>query len=734
MKRFITIISVAVAVALSATAATQRTPVADIEPYVGSMRTPARAASLTVMPDGKTYATIAPDHRSIRLSDIATGKETGVLLDLATTRENKIDRIDRFAISDNGAYVMVGTDIRPVYRRSTTGTYYTYEVRSRILRPLSTEHPRQQAPLFSPDGLMVAFMAADNNIYLRKLTYNTEVAVTTDGAVNSIINGVPDWTYEEEFTTASSMAWAPDSRTLCYLKYNESNVRPYSLTLYEGSCEPKKEYALYPGTYTYKYPVAGMDNSTVTLHSYDIDNRKTKDIAMPDTRIEYIPRIAFGGNDPDRLMVVTLNRNQNRMEIYSVNPRSAVARSVLVEESKAWILPESYEAITWQPDGFVVMSGRTGHTHFYRYSYSGALLGAITSGNYDATAYYGYNAATGCHYVQTTATGAINRVVSRIDRQGRTTHLSPESGTASAEFTPGMDYYTLTYSNSTTPPSAELRAVASGKKLRTMADNSGEYASRYASMPKPEFITVATDGGLQLNAFVIKPAGFDPSRKYPVVMYQYSGPGSQQVRDAWTVDWYNYFAMKGYVILCVDGRGTGYRGTDFMYAVYKDLGHYETIDQLAGARYAASLPWVDASRIGMHGWSYGGYETLMCVTDPASPFAAGVAVAPVSDWRYYDTVYAERYMLTPGENEAGYEASAPLGRVDNLNCPLLVMTGTADDNVHPENSIEFAARLEGANNYCDMLLFPNMNHSINGCGARALLYARMLDYFNASMR
>lgn len=579
---------------------------------------------------------------------------------------------------------------------------------------------------------MVSFVSSDNNIHLKKLNYWTEVDVTTDGAVNQILNGVPDWTYEEEFTTSSSMAWAPDSRTLCYLKYNESAVPTYSLTMYEGFCPPMQQYALYPGSYTYKYPVAGQPNSIVTLHSYDIDNRKTKDIALPDRNIEYIPRIAYS-NDPTRLMTVTLNRAQNRMEIYAVNPGSAVAKSIMVEQANAWLNPATYEDITWLDNGFIILSGRTGFDHLYQYAYNGSLTAQITSGNFDVTAYYGFDAAKGVHYYQSTASGAINRVVSRIDRQGRVTDLSPATGTASAHFAPGMTRYILTYSNATTPPVSTLHSTTSNK-TRTIVDNTGgEYARRYASMPRREFITIPTEGGLQLNAYITKPANFDPSRKYPVVMYQYSGPGSQLVADRWEVDWTAFFAMKGYVVICADGRGTGFRGRQFMDVVYKNLGHYETIDQLATARYAASLPYVDASRIGIHGWSYGGYETLMAVGHPSSPFAAAVAVAPVTDWRFYDTVYAERYMLTPGENAAGYDSSSALRLTSNLKCPLLIMHGTSDDNVHPENTIAYLSKLESENNYCDLLLFPNMNHSINGCGVRALVYARMLDYFNANM-
>lgn len=690
---------------------------------------------MTMLPDGTTYASLSADGKRIEQTDLATGKVTATLFDVDNTREEKLSYIDGFIINADGSRIIVSTATQSIYRRSTTARHYVYETRSRLLRPLSADHDRQRAPIFSPDGLQVAFVASDNNIYLKKLTYWTEVAVTTDGKVNEVINGVPDWVYEEEFTTSSSMTWSPDSRTLCFLRYDESSVPVYSLPLYGGQCGGDPARELYPGSMDYKYPVAGKPNSVVTVHSYDVDNRKLKQVELPSGRgIEYIPRIAFAHSD-DRLMITTLNRAQTRMEIYLANPRSTVAKSIMVEEGKAWLNPATYESVTWLDDSFIVLSGRTGYDHLYRYSYAGSLIGAITRGDFDVTDYYGYDAARGIHYCQSAATGAINRVVSRVDAKGVMTNLTPAEGTATARFTPGMQSYVLTYSNATTPPVTTVVSARNGKTLATLADNTkGAYASRWAGKPMREFFTFTTPEGVELNGYMIKPKGFDPSRRYPVVMYQYSGPGSQQVLNLWSINWATYYAEQGYIVACVDGRGTGGRGRAFMDAVYKRLGHFETIDQIAAARYIASLPFVDGSRIGMHGWSYGGYETLMAVTADDSPYAAAVAVAPVTDWRFYDTIYAERYMLTPQENETGYEQSAPLFRTDRVKAPLLVMWGTADDNVHPANSIEFIARMESEGNYCDLLLFPNMDHSINGCGSRALVFARMLDYFNTQMK
>ncbi len=700
-----------------------------MEKYIGGERYPKAPRPYNYMPDGTSYLELSSDRKSIVKLDTKTGQPIETMLSVDNTREAKIDRIGGFSLSPDGGRILIYLNPRSIYRRSFDAEYYVYEIRSRLLKPLSTEHPRQQAPLFSPDGRMIAFVA-DNNIYLKKLEYWTELAVTTDGKKNSIINGVPDWTYEEEFSTASSMTWAPDNLTLCYLKYNETDVPLYSFPLYEGACRPMTQYALYPGEFTYKYPVAGQTNSKVTVHSYDVETRKTKTVDLPDSRIEYIPRITYAFS-PDRLIVTTLNRAQTRMELYSVNPKSTVVKSMLVEEYNAWLAPATYEDIKYYPEFFVITSSRSGYDHLYQYSYTGSLMQQITSGDYDVTAYYGYDATRACHYYQSASSGAINRVVSRIDKKGKITDLTPADGWATATFSPAMNYYTIRYSTAVKPPVYTLYN-SSDKVVKVLEDNSA-YASKFASEPKKEFFTMQSDGN-KLNGYMIKPADFNASRKYPVIMYQYSGPGSQEATNQWNINWTYYFASQGYIIMCVDGRGTGGRGRAFMDVVYKNLGHYESIDQVAAARYAASLPYVDGNRIGIHGWSYGGYETIMAVSQENAPYAAGVSVAPVTDWRYYDTVYAERYMLTPQENEEGYKTSSPITYVSDVNCPLLIMTGTADDNVHFFNTVQYVSNMQAAGTWCDLLIFPNMNHSINGCNSYAVVMARMLNYFDTHLK
>ncbi len=722
------IFTTAIALAACTFAIQASSIVDDMAQYVHPKNRPASASSITYMPDGKTYLKLSDDHRSIVRCDIESGEHVDVLVDLNNTRETTLPDIEGFAICADVSQVLVWRDSKPVYRRSFKASYYVYEVHSRLLRPLSKNFSHQEAPVFSPNGRMVAFVA-DNNIYIKKLDYQTEVAVTTDGKINNVINGTSDWTYEEEFYTTCSMTWAPDDLNLCFLKYNETEVPTYDMQSYCGACNPREQYKYYPGTWSYKYPMAGQVNSKVTLHSYDVETRKTKDIILPDNRIEYIPRVQYGP-DENTLIVTTLNRDQNHFEIYKVNPKSTIVKSIYSEESSSWISSSTINDLYLNQESFVINSWKSGSNRLYKYNYNGVELAQLATGDGDVTAYYGCDEG-GAHYYQAAAPTPMDRVVKRIDSKGRISEISPAKGTASAEFSPNMKYMILKHSTSEQPPIYTLK-TSSGKNIRTIEDN-GAYAAQFKDkVAKREYFTM-TSGDVTLNGYIIKPSDFIASKKYPVVMYQYSGPESQQVLNRWEVDWHDAFAKAGYVVMCVDGRGTGGRGRAFCDIVHKRLGCYETIDQIAAARYAASLHFVDASRIGICGWSYGGYETLMVATADDCPFKAAVAIAPVTDWRFYDTVYAERFMLTPQQNEDGYDDASPLLRADKLACSLLLMHGTSDDNVHPANTYEFVSALQSHGLLCDMLLFPNMNHSINHCNARAVVYAKMLDWFNKNL-
>ncbi len=697
--------------------------------YTAPAASPARP-DVVFMPDGESYVERSADGKSLIIKEIASGKETGKLFDVTYTRETQLPDFEGFMLSPDASKVLVWRDSRSIYRRSTTAQYYVYEVRSRLLKPLSTAHPRQSVPLFSPDSRMIAFVA-EGNIYAAKLDYGTEVAVTDDAEPGKIINGATDWTYEEEFGTTSLMTWAPDNLTLCYVRTDESDVPLYTLPIYAGTCAPEEQYELYPGVMSYKYPVAGKPNSTVTVHSYDVETRKTKQVELPSGAGYYIPRIEYGPK-PSMLMISTLNRDQNRFELFQANPKSTVTRSVYTDEAKAWIQEMVYSTLTFGENSFVVASDADGFTRFYEYSYAGAKIADISQPGVDATVYYGSDAA-GNRYFQAAAPRPMDRTIYRLDRKGVYTAVSADKGTSAAEFAPGCRYMVLSYNAIDKVPVYSLNK-ADGKEIRVLEDNAALASKTSSLQPLKEFITVRGDGGEELNGYIVKPRDFSASKRYPVIMSQYSGPGSQQVLDKWTLDWEAYFASQGYIIICVDGRGTGGRGAAFRTAVYKNLGHYETLDQLAAARYAASLPYVDASRIGIYGWSYGGYEALMCASAENCPYAAAVAIAPVTDWRFYDTVYTERFMLTPQQNERGYTDASAIGRALHLGCPLLMMYGTADDNVHPANTLQYVSTLQSAGILCDMFVFPQMNHSINGCNARAVVYARMLSFFNDKLR
>lgn len=678
--------------------------------------------------DGTTYICLSDDAKTIDSYDIASGKKKETLFDVTHTREAQVSSIEGFIISPDNKKFIVWTESKPIYRRSKTARYFVYDTHSRILMPLSKDFERVMCPLFSNDSRMVAFVH-DGNIYLKKLDYNTELAVTTDGKAGCIINGATDWTYEEEFQTTSLMAFSPDNSVLCYVKSNESKVPWYSLPIYGGVCDKNTEFEYYPGELKYKYPVAGQPNSVVSLHSYSISNRRNTDLSLPDKTIEYIPRIDFA---PDNnLLVSTLNRDQNRYEIYSLNPKTTISTSVFVEKSDAWILPSMYEGLKLFKDGFIIQSPRSGWNGLYKYAYNGTLTRTLTNGQYDITEFYGID-ELGNTYFQAAYPTPVDRTVCRIDSKGVMTTLSEKGGYAEATFSSDCKYFVMTYSNSVTPPVSTLMTTA-GAKVRELTNNK-DIKSRYNYLSTKEFIKIPGNDGIEFNAYVVKPNDFVATKKYPVVMYQYSGPGSQTVLNKWNVSWEDFFASKGYVVFCLDGRGTGGRGTEFMYSVYKKLGYYETIDQLAGARWLQGQTWVDSNRIGMFGWSYGGFETLMCLQAEASPFAAGVAVAPVTDWRLYDTVYAERYMLSPQQNYDGYQAAAPLHFVDKMQSNLLLMLGTADDNVHPANAYEYAAALQYNGTLFDMMVFPNKNHSIYGCDARAVVYGNMFRFFENTFR
>lgn len=682
--------------------------------------------------DGISYYQMF-DGNKINKIDYKTGKIIETVFDASTARNCNVKKFEGFYMSDDEKKILLYTNSQPIYRRSFKADYYTIEIKRNLLKPLSIKGPVQAAK-FSHDARMVAFVY-ENNIYLKKLDFDSEVQVTKDGATSQIINGVPDWVYEEEFAMTSSMTFSPDDTILSFLRWDESEVGEYSLPLYEGVCPAMPQYSKYPGTFTYKYPVAGTANSKVTVHSYDVDTRKTKVMQLPDDTY-YIPNIQFG-NSSERLMVTTLNRDQNDLRIFAVNPRSTVAKQVFHETSDTWIDINSFtDNLKYYNDFFVVLSSRSGYSHLYKYSNSGNLLLQITKGDWEVTKFYGYSALNNSYFYQSTADGPINRVVSTImynaKNVGKTSNLSLKEGWNDASFSSNFNYMLLSYSSATQPTQYTLHSR--GGKVRDIELNK-EYSSLFTenSVPKKEFFTCKVDGNT-LNGYMIKPVNFDSSKKYPVIMSQYSGPGSQSVKNSWSLDWENYAASEGFIVACVDGRGTGGRGKNWESCVYMNLGHFESIDQVGAAKYLSSLPYVDGTKIGIYGWSYGGYETIMAMSQKNSAFAAGVAIAPVTDWRFYDTIYAERYMRTPQQNETGYASSSAINLASNLKGRLLIMAGTLDDNVHISNTLQYTAELTANNKICDMMVFTNKNHSIYGCNTRYVVYLKVLDFFKLHLK
>lgn len=708
-----------------------------IQDFVTGASVPYGIGAMSSSPtDGNSYLRLVSGNKIVRNSYKDTDEET-TLYSSADVKGVSELLWDGFKMSNNGSRILLWTESNPIYRHSFSADYYMADVVSGHTVKLS-EAGGEEIATMSPDGTRVAFVK-DNNLYIKELVYEEDgqglhdkgtVKVTADGKKNCVIYGVPDWVYQEEFGILNSLCWSPDGNTLAFIRWDESEVPMYSMTMYEGVCHPDSSRALYPGSFDYKYPVAGEKNSVVTVWCYDVTTGSLKQMNIPKTDEDYIPHIVFSGRN-DALMVTLLNRTQNDMHIYKVNPTDGSACDIYHETSKSWIDSELANSVNYTATSFVVPSERDGWAHLYEYSLDGKLLRQLTSGAEAVTSYYGYDAAHNLHYYQRTA-GPLNRVVACVDAKGKETVLGHMSGNTSARFNNDFSHYIEVYSDASTPTQYRVRK-ANGKHVRDLELNSS-YAEKFVGrIPKREFFTFNSDG-YDLNGYIIKPADFDPAKQYPVIMSQYSGPGSQQVLNKWKVDWETWFAMQGYVICCVDGRGTGGRGKDFESLIYLNLGKYETIDQIAAARYMAAQPYVDGKRIGIWGWSFGGYETLMAMSHKNSCYAAGVSIAPVTSWRFYDTIYAERFMRTPQENAAGYDAGAPLKLVDNLKGDLLIMYGSADDNVHIINSMQYIAQLHARGNQFDMMVYPNMNHSINGCGVRIPLYQRVLNYFDRTLK
>ncbi len=685
----------------------------------GKYRQQTNIGEMRSLPDGEHYTAINPAHTMIVKYSYRTGAPVDTLFNVAKARECTFDTFDNYTISSNGHHILIYCDVEAIYRRSTCATVFDYDVRRNYLKALSDTPGKAMIPTYSPDGRMCAYVK-NNNIWIRKFDYDTEIQITKDGELNKVLNGVTDWVYEEEFSVTNLMAWSPDSEILAYVRSDESAVPEYSMQIYGDDT--------YPSYYSYKYPKPGEKNSTVSVKAYNLSSKDTKTLDIPMDNDGYIPRITFT-TQSDQLAVMTLNRNQNRFSMFYVNPRSGVSKLILKEENKCYVDSEWLSSIRFSASGFTYVSEQDGYAHVYLYSPTGVMLRQITKGNWDVTKLIGYDEATKTTYYESAEESPIRRSVYKIDAKGVKTKLSKQIGTNSAAFSANYAYYVNRFSNATTPMKITVNDTKKNQELRTLIDNQALAGKLSATSYSPkEFFTITTASGYELNAWMVKPTNFDKNKQYPVMMTQYSGPNSQQVLDQFGFDWEQYLASKGIMVVCVDGRGTGARGEAFRKCTYMQMGVLESQDQVEAAQALAQLPYVDGSRMAIWGWSFGGYNTLMALTVGKGTFKVGIAVAPPTDWRYYDTVYTERFMRTPQENEKGYAVTSPLRRVNEMQGKLLLIHGSADDNVHFTQTMQYAEALVQANKQFDMHVYKDRDHGIYGKNTRYHLYTKMSNY------
>lgn len=636
-----------------------------------------------------------------------------------------IKYFDDYTFSKDESKLILGINRERIYRRSWKGKYYVYDLKAKKLELISKN--LIQEPTFSPDGKNIAFVY-ENNIFIKNLETSDIVQITRDGQKNKIINGITDWVYEEEFSFVRAFQWNGGSDKIAYLRFDETNVPEFSMDIYGNQ--------LYPERQVFKYPKAGENNAEISLHLYNLKTQKVNDINLGDNKQYYIPRIQWT-QENNTLAVITLNRHQNNLNLLFVDGNSVESRLVLNEKDEAYV--DITDDLTFLKDGsFIWTSEKDGFNHIYHYNEEGKLLDQITKGNWEVTNYYGFDDKTNRIFYQSTEEGSINRSIYSIKINGKNKRkLSQKIGTNSAVFSNSYNYYINTFSSSNTPPIYSLNNAQTGTEIKEIKNNSRlkEKLSNY-DLPEKEFSVLKTENG-DFNMWMIKPKDFDPSKKYPLLMYQYSGPGSQSVSNSWYNGrdyWHLMMAQKDYIVVCVDGRGTGFKGRDFKKMTYKELGKFEIEDQIESAIELGKLNYIDKNRIGIWGWSFGGYMSSLAITKGADTFKSAIAVAPVTSWRFYDSVYTERYMQTPQENADGYDDNSPINFVELLKGDYLLIHGTGDDNVHSQNSMRMINALVEANKDFDLFVYPDRSHGIyEGNNTRLHLYNKMTNFIDKSI-
>ncbi|MFD2552682.1 S9 family peptidase [Bizionia sediminis] len=694
--------------------------------WSGNFRTE-RLDALHSMNNGKQYSVLNFDRASgttqIDVYDYKTSNKNKTLVNAANLEG--LDRFSDYTFSADETQILLATEVTPIFRRSTLGKYYVYNLNTNVLELVAVE--KIQEPTFSPDGTKIAY-GYQNNLFVKDLQTGVTQQITFDGEKNKIINGITDWVYEEEFAFVRAFEWNAASNKIAFIRFDETEVPEFSMDVYGTD--------LYQTQHVFKYPKAGEANAKVSLHIYDVAANTTQDVEFnyADSDL-YIPRLTWT-NNPDLLSAQVMKRHQNELDLWLVNAASNQSQIILKERDSAYI--DVTDNLTFLKDNsFIWTSEKDGFNHIYHYSKEGELISQVTKGNWEVTNYYGFDDKHNTIFYQSTENGSINRDVYAIKLNGRNkTRLTTDTGTNSAAFSADFTYFINTYSSVSTPPVYTLHYAKNGKEIKRIKDNAKlqEKLADY-QMAEKQFSTIHVNGN-DLNMWMVKPPNFDATKTYPLFMYQYSGPGSQSVANSWHAAndyWYQLLAQKGYIVVCIDGRGTGYKGADFKKVTQNELGKYEVADQIEAARKLGAQAYIDAARIGIWGWSYGGFMSSNALLKGNDVFKMAIAVAPVTSWRFYDTIYTERYMTTPQENPSGYDDNSPINHVDKLKGDYLLIHGTGDDNVHVQNTMRMVEALVQANKQFEWMIYPDKNHGIYGGNTRLHLYTKMTNFIDRTL-